>query len=384
MANVRRGGSLRETARSFKVSLATVQHWVARAAGQRLDRVDWEDRPAGCPSPPNRTSAQVEHRVLDLRTQLREFSDLGEFGAAAIRRELEAQGFYPLPSQRTIGRILERHGALDGQRRQRRPAPPKGWYLPDLAENCVELDSFDSVEGLVLQGGPEVEVLNVVSLHGGLVGSWPFPHSLNTDLVLEMLAVHWRQFGLPAYAQFDNHPVFHGPHHYADVLSRVVRLCLALGVTPVFAPPRESGFQAAIENYNGRWQAKVWQRFHFPDFEALQQQSDKFVAACRLRSAARGESAPARNPFDAQRLVDNKGFTQGRIIYLRRTDDKGCVSCLGQRFFADNHWLHRLTRCEYDLALGNLKIFALRRREPERQSLLNEIPHQIRPKRGSG
>jgi len=40
-----------------------------------------------------------------------------------------------------------------------------------------------------------------------------------------------------------------------------MRTCLRLDVTPVFAPPRESGFQAAIENFNGRWQAKVWARF---------------------------------------------------------------------------------------------------------------------------
>lgn len=33
-----------------------------------------------------------------------------------------------------------------GVHRQRRPAPPKGWYLPDLADGQAELDSFDFVE----------------------------------------------------------------------------------------------------------------------------------------------------------------------------------------------------------------------------------------------
>jgi hypothetical protein len=36
-------------------------------------------------------------------------------------------------------------------------------------------DSLDSVEGLVIQGGTSVEVLNGISLHGGLVVSWPQP-----------------------------------------------------------------------------------------------------------------------------------------------------------------------------------------------------------------
>jgi hypothetical protein len=66
---------------------------------------------------------------------------------------------------------------------------------------------------------------------------------------------------LPRYAQFDNDPVFHGPHIHPDTLGRVARLCLSPAVTPVFAPPSETGFQAAIESYNARWQAKAWNRF---------------------------------------------------------------------------------------------------------------------------
>ena len=78
---------------------------------------------------------------------------------------------------------------------------------------------------------------------------------------VQTLVAHWREHGLPAYAQFDNDTIFQGAHQYRDTFGRVTRLCLQLGVTPVFAPPRETGFQAAIESYNGRWQAKVWRRF---------------------------------------------------------------------------------------------------------------------------
>ena len=109
---------------------------------------------------------------------------------------------------------------------------------------------------------------------------------------VEALVEHWRAVGLPAYAQFDNDTIFQGPHQHKDVVGRVARLCLGLGVVPVFAPPREPGFQAAIENYNGRWQAKVWARFTHESLEGLQAQSDRYVAASRLRAAARIEAAP--------------------------------------------------------------------------------------------
>ncbi|MDB5313764.1 MAG: hypothetical protein JWO38_7966, partial [Gemmataceae bacterium] len=47
VAAVRRGASLRAVAERFRVSLWTVQTWVARAGDQRLDRVDWSDQPRG-------------------------------------------------------------------------------------------------------------------------------------------------------------------------------------------------------------------------------------------------------------------------------------------------------------------------------------------------
>ena len=283
---------MRTVARRQQVSLDTVQRWVRRAGTQRLDRVDWEDR-SHATMVSRRTADALERLVMTLRHDLRATSDLGEYGAAAIHRTLLERGEPGVPALRTIHRILERRGALDGQRRIRRPAPPPGWYLPEVATGRAELDSFDFVEGLVIQGGPHVEVLNGISLHGGLIGSWPGA-IFTASATMVTLLTHWRAVGLPSFAQFDNDTRFQGPHQHRDVVSRVMRLCLSLGVTPVFAPPREHGFQNAIENLNGRWQAKVWGRFHHESLAALQVCSDRFVTATRLRRAARLEAAPVR------------------------------------------------------------------------------------------
>src|SRR3954447_21971461 len=324
VAAVRRGIALREVARRFGVALATVRLWVARADGQRLDRVDFVAKPPGRRRPINRTPEDLEDLVLTLRRELKQSSDLGEFGARAIRDALQAKGVLPLPSARTIGRILERRGALDGRRRARRPAPPAGWYLPDLAARRAELDSSDIVEGLVIKGGTHVEVLNATSLHGGLVASWPMD-VVTAKAAVEALVGHWRAVGLPAYAQFDNDTIFQGPHQHKDVVGRVTRLCLGLGIVPVFAPPREPGFQAAIENYNGRWQAKVWARFTHESLAGLEAQSGRYVAASRHRAAARIEAAPERRPFPRDWAPDLQAAPRGRIIYLRRTGAAGGV-----------------------------------------------------------
>ena len=139
--------------------------------------MNWHDRPHD-PKAPHRTEAVIEDLVLAVRCELEKTSDLGFHGAEAIHQVLTARQVEPLPSVRTIDRILERRGALDGRRRHRHPAPPPGWHLPEVVAKRLELDSFDVVEGLVIKGGPQVEVLNGVSLHGGLAVSWPMGASV--------------------------------------------------------------------------------------------------------------------------------------------------------------------------------------------------------------
>ena len=350
----------------------------------RLDRVDWSDRPRGGRRVAQATSVSVEDLILEVRRRLKTSSALGEFGAAAIRRELiEHPRTYPLkqvPSLRTMGRILSRRGALDGRRRVRRTPPPKGWYLPRVAGRKAELDSGDLVEGLVLRGGQQVEVFNLISLHGGLTNSF-VKACWTTDSVLKSLEQHWREHGLPDYMQFDNDTVFQGPHRHADVFGRVTRMCLQLGVTPVFAPPRENGFQASIEAYNGRWQQKVWQRFTFASLREVRQQSDRFVKAVHQRSAIRIQDAPRRRTFPDEWTFDAGRKLKGTVIYIRRTNDRGAVSLLGHTLALDATWPHRLVRCEVDLTRGKITCFKLRRREPHDHPKIKTIDYKPQIKR---
>jgi hypothetical protein len=375
IAQVRHGASMRSVAREYRVSLCTVRWWVRRAREVPLDEVDWRDRPP-IPRRIQRTALAVEDLVLTVRRELKESSDLGEFGARAIQRELITRSHPAVPSVRTIGRILARRGALDGQRRVRRTPPPRGWYLPEVAEGRAELDSFDIIEGLVLEGGPQIEVLSGISLHGGLPGAWPVP-LVSAKIAVETLVEHWQAFGLPPYAQFDNDTIFQGGHRGRDSIGRVVRICLQLGVTPVFAPPRESGFQAAIESFNGRWQAKVWARFYHDSLAALQERSERYILALRRRSAMRIEAAPERRSFPSAWHQDLQAHPQGVIIFIRRTSDRGTVSLLGHTFEVSSLWLHRLVRCELDLVANRLRFYALRRRDPAHQPFLTELPYLL-------
>jgi putative transposase len=379
VAAVRRGQSLRAVAREFAVGVATVAHWVERAKGQRLDRVDWSDRPR-TPHKTRRTDTSLEDRVLKARADLAK-GDLGAIGADAIRQDLVAQGVAKIPSVRTLNRILGRRGALDGKKRTRRPPPPTGWYLPDVAAGRAELDSIDIVEGLVIKDGPQVEILNGCSLHGGLVVSWPVASPVTAAMTVQSLVEHWQHVGLPGYAQFDNDMIFHGTHRYPDALGRVIRLCLSLGVVPVLVPQRETGFQAMIESYNGWWQTKVWARFQHQDLEDLQGHSQRYVAALLKQRAARIEAAPDRHVFPGDWKLDLKKRPSGRLVYLRRSTPQSEVVLLGQSWPLGQVWPNRLVRCEVDLEKKKIRFFTLRRKDPTSQPQILEVDYRL-PNRG--
>jgi hypothetical protein len=376
---VRGGSSLRAVARKFRVSLGTVQRWVHRAGSADLNRVEWTDRPS-IPHTFHRTSPEVEARVLDLRRELRDAGALGEYGAVAIHRAWPIATGGPPPAIRTIGRILERRGAFDGQRRVRHPPPPRGWYLPTVARGEADCDCFDIIAGLVLQDGPEVEVLTGLALHAGLPEAWP-EEAITTGRVHSALQARWRAVGLPTYAQFDNDTRFQGPHQFPDIVGRVPRLCLQLGVVPVFTPLQDPSFQAALENFNGRWQAKVWSRFHHPSLTVLQARSAAHIVAVRQRGTSRAVEAPPRRPFPTPWEFDPGITPSGHVIFLRRTNAQGAVTLLGRTFAVDPHWPHRLVRAEVRLPDGPIQVFALRRRDPHAQPLLQELPYDLPTRR---
>jgi hypothetical protein len=374
VAAIRAGRSVRAVAASFGVSVSTVAYWVDQGHGKRLDRVDFSNRKPGRAW--NRIPAELERRILGARVSLREASVLGEYGPDAIGLALrQDEALAQVPGRTTIYRVLARHGLLDGAHRQRQPAPPKGWYLPDLAVGRAELDSFDFIEDLKIADGPLVSVLTGTSLHGALADVWIMAQP-RAAITVDALLERWRRDGLPDYAQFDNDTVFQGGHRFADSVGRVSRLCLALGIIVVFAPPREPGFQNAIEGFNGLWQSKVWQRHRFPDVATLKAVSARYIAAYRAKTAQRREAAPSRRAFPRGFRLDLNAPLKGTMIFLRRSDERGAVHLLGAVFPVDKHWVHRLVRCEVDFTHRHIRFYALRRRDPTDQPLLRELPYR--------
>src|SRR3954447_13941422 len=169
--------------------------------------------------------------------------------------------------------------------------------------------------------------------------------------------------------------IFHGTHRYPDALGRGIRLCLRLGVVPVFVPPRETGFQAMIEGYNGWWQAKAWSRFQHQDLKDLQGHSARYVRALLKRPAARAEADPGRRPSPGDWKLNLKKRPGGQLVYLRRSNGPRAVDLLGQAWPLGQTWPGRLVRCEVDLGHDKVRFFTLRRKEPPSQPQILEVDY---------
>lgn len=381
VALIRRGYSQRAVARRVRVALRTVQRWVQRAGVLPLKEADWRSRSKRAHQIANRTPADLEQQVCVVRKHLATTGALGFVGAQAIHDALrERAAWGGLPSVRTLGRILRRQGLLDGQRRVRRAAPPPGWYLPALAQQQAELDSFEVVADLRMESLGLFQLFTTRALGGALADAWPAKVA-STSFILQALQAHWQRHGLPTFAQFDNDVRFQGGHNHPDVIGRVMRFCLALGVTPVFAPPLETGFQAVIENFNGLWQQKVWARFHHENLAALSAASQRFTQAYRQHLARRHDPEPPRRPFPENWDIDWQTPPSGTLIYLRRTNERGAVNILGHTWEVDPLWIHRLLRCHVDLVQHRIDFYRLRRREPNDQPRTKTLPYQLPPRR---
>jgi hypothetical protein len=342
---------------------------VKRAGKNPLGEVDWTDRSSRPHRHPAQTTRATQRLVCRVRRQLAK-DDLGFVGAASIQDALKTLLCSAVPSVRTINRILHAHGFMDAARRRRTVAPPKGWYLPA----ADELDSFDFIEGLGLgEAGPfDVFTGRALFGHSRLAAIAP---QWSAVRVVDALVCHWRTEGLPSFAQFDNDLRFHGARHPPGSIGRVVRVCLSLGVTPVFAPPRESGFQAAIEHFNGLWQRKVWNRFDFDCMAALRLRSARFVGAYIHQLGLRGHAERAqRRSFPERWSPDYSTTPSGRIIFLRRTNASGTVEILGRRLRIDPLWPHRLLRCTLSLPDQQLHCHRLQRRNPTAHTFVQTLP----------
>jgi transposase InsO family protein len=292
-----------------------------------------------------RIPPELERTILSIRRRLQAHASPATryslTGATAIRAELKTLGIHPLPCERTIERVLQRHG-LTAPRVRLAPLLPRQEYPGPQARASNQLHEVDLVGPIYLKGsGHRYYIWVSKDAFDGAV-CLRLAGSRRMDEVLGFLGECWKDLGRPEQVQFDNARELAGWGPAARTLSRVIRLCLRFGVSPVFIPKGEPQFNGSVENFNGWFQEPLLQRrFRRPgdlrrELARLQEAVNTQHAHPRLggltpmqhRRGLRLQKLPTRFVVPMGRLP----LAAGRVTFIRRVSAAGTVMVLSQTF----------------------------------------------------
>lgn len=262
VARVETGDPVATVAAALRRSRDWVYTWLTRARtgdpGWALDR---SHRPTHLA---RLTPAEVVEAVALVRLSLYNHGLL--CGAQNIRWELEELSVAPLPSVRTINRILAREGLT--HRRTGRYTP-KGTPYPALVAHTVnQVHPVDYVGPCSLRGPVRFWSLNTVDLATARCALEPVA-SRAGQATVDALWATWHRLGLPGHVQVDNEMVFYGSPAHPRGMGLLIRLCLGQGIEPWFIPLREPWRNGVVEKFNDHYGSKFLARVDVPEAAAL-------------------------------------------------------------------------------------------------------------------
>jgi putative transposase len=292
-----------------------------------------------------RIPPELERAILSVRRRLQaRTSPANRYcltGAASIRAELKALGIRPLPCERTIDRVLERNG-LTLPRVRLAPLLPRQEYPGPQARASNQLHQVDLVGPVYLKGSRRRYYIWVgKDAFDGAV-CLRLAYSRRMDEVLGFLGECWKDLGIPEQVQLDNARELCGWGPAARYLSRVIRFCLRFAVGPVFIPAGEPQYNGGVENFNGWFQPRLFDRRY-------SRPGDLRRELARLQEAVNtqhvhprlGGQTPAQHrrglrlrklPASFVVPTDRQPIAAGRVTFIRRVSPAGTVSVLSQSF----------------------------------------------------
>ncbi len=242
-----------EKPESICASLGRSKSWLYKWVERRLNEDDaWNESRSKQPlNVTNRTPKEIEDIVKIVRLNL--YNQDLFCGAQAILWELEDLGIKPVPSLRTINRILSRNGLTHrrtGKYEAKGTAYPK---LPSLLPN--QSHQADLVGPCYLKGPVRFYGLNVVDTATVRCGLHSSLTKAGQDILDGFWAI-WKRLGMPDNIQIDNAMTFFGSPTHPRGMGPLIRLCLHHDVEPWFIPMAEPWRNGMIEQFNDLYQQK--------------------------------------------------------------------------------------------------------------------------------
>ena len=290
-------------------------------------------------------SPELERTILTIRQRLESSyhpqTRYALIGANAIQAELKALHLRSVPCARTIERVLQRNGVTLPRVRLARFLPTHVYPVPQ-AQDSNHLHQVDLVGPIYLKGQKQRYYIFICKdVFDGAV-CLKLGRSRKIEAVLEFLGDCWKTLGRPKQMQFDNAREYLGWGPAARYLSRMVRLCLRFEVEPIFIPPARPQYNGSVENFNGWFQPRLFQR-HFTRVSALKRELQRVQDTVNSQHVQRrlGGLTPEqyRRRKKLQKLpprfvvsTDALPIAAGRVIFIRQVTMHGKIHLLSQTF----------------------------------------------------
>jgi len=318
----------------------------------------------------DRTPPHIERAILSIRRRLAAHATpqtrYAYIGAATIRAELQSLGFTPIPTLRTIERILQRHNQTSPPLRLARRLP-RSTYPGPQAHDTNQVHQVDLVGPRYLKGSKTKYYFYLCKDAFDQAVYAEFHAGNDMDQVLTFLIHAWQRLGLPRVVQFDNGRQFYGPGRYARSLNRVLRLVLRLGVEPVFIPEASPQRNGSVENFNGWFQPLLLQRpfVHAADVQRELRrlllavndqhvhQSLGFRTPTQYRRGKRIQKLPAHFSLDLKHIP----VAAGKITFIRWVPAHGYMDVLGESVKVGRRLRFHYVRITVETHTQRLKVY---------------------------
>ena len=221
----------------------------------------------------NRRSKETEEKIIKTRKVLIE-NPYMQYGPQAIYYYLKEKGENPPPIW-TITRVLRENKLSKPNRKH--PYIPKGKKYPYEYNRCHQMDY---VGPRYLSNKEKYYFNNILccDTHYSQARIYSNQNSVNA---CESLLEFWSEIGIPDYLQMDNDISFWGSIKEPTAIGKVIRLCLANKVIPVFIPQREPWRNGKIERFNDTMQQAILCSAKYNDLKELQKATYNF---CKIHN----------------------------------------------------------------------------------------------------
>lgn len=213
--------SMAELCRRYDVSRETGYVWIRRHRFEGVDGL--RDRSRAPRRPGNRTSAEIEAAVLELRREHM------RWGPRKLKWVLErAEPGIEWPAASTIGQMLAREGLAMARKRRRRVPPYTQPFAAASGPNRVWCTDF---KGWFSTGdGDRIDPLTITDAHSRYLLRCQAVEKADTERVQAIFAAAFGEYGMPEVIHSDNGAPFAA--RAVNGLSRLSLWWMKLGIRP--------------------------------------------------------------------------------------------------------------------------------------------------------